>query len=138
MNKSEYIFIVRVHMRNLEHDLKRKDGIYKDIGVKTASNLEALHGRAQALEFEGAIMAFVIRHVKETPTQYSIMFEGQAFTLDKKNLGNRWYRFNDCFEFRLCKTAREAWDALRGYYYQLHEQVLKARRSQPKGEWEPL
>lgn len=125
-------------MRQLEHDMERKDGIYKQLGVKTASNLEALRSRAQALDFEGAIMAFVVRHVNETPTQYSIMFEGQAFKLDKKNLGDRWYRFNEVFEFKLCKTAREAWDALRGYYYGLHEQVLKARRSQPTGEWKPL
>ena len=134
--KSESILIVRVDMRRLKHYREKPDPY-----MKTPKNLEAIYNKAQALDFEGSIMSFVIDHVKETGSAYNVFFEGQAFNLDKRNLkdsyGQRWFRYNDTFEFRLCETAQQAWKALRGYYFELHEQVKKAREGTPIGDWEP-
>ena len=106
-DKSQHILIVRVNMRQLKRYRKKPDE-YMD----TPKNLEAIYNKAQALDFEGDIMSFVIDHVKETKSAYNVLFEGQAFRLDKRNLkdhfGQRWFRYNEVFEFRLCETLKIA------------------------------
>ena len=95
----------------------------------------------RAINFEHErMMAFVIEEFIETRSMYTVVFEDRVFKLQKQPNKDRWEKDDGMYTFHLCKTAKDTWNALRGFLYALVEErktLLKKMSKGTSGQWGP-
>jgi hypothetical protein len=128
VEKKDILFVVRVNINKIRAEKYYKRRVFPEY--------------ITAIDFQNQnYMAFVINDFIESRLMYSVVFEDRVFRLQRDgNNRNKttWEKEGGIYTFTLCTTAQEAWDALKGFIYQLvdaRKTLLRQITKGGEGEW---